>query len=147
MCYCNYAVFCISESNVKFEKIFYLILYYSNGCWSYDLKGNVLQNYATVHVCKHIVVDYNYCKFCNSIHYKDPLLFNKFSVSISNETWNWNFAVHISLDENKVKDRLSEIHAPSNLLKWQTYNFKIDNINGLRKSKQIANSNIWKYEL
>ena len=91
---------------------------------------------STYHTCADWLTKYNYCKHRNSIYYKGPLLFTEFSSE--NETWNTCFTI-TSL-KSRIKRNLHEIQSRGEPLEWQSKNFKLYEINGLRKSDRLANS-------
>ena len=98
------------------------------------IPDNAPKTGSTYQTCADWLNDYNYCKFRNSINFKGPLLYTEFSGS--NETWSSCYT--LTSIKNKIKSKLSEMQAQGDPLNWQSENFKLYNINGLRKSDRIA---------
>ena len=98
------------------------------------IPDNAPKTGSTYQTCAEWLNDYNYCKFRNSINYKGPLLFTEFSGA--NEMWSSCYT--LTSIKNQIKSKLSEMQAQGDPLKWQSDNFKLYNINGLRKSDRIA---------
>ena len=93
---------------------------------------------STYETCTDWLAEQNYYKCRNSIFYKGPLLFSEMSM----EHTIWNSCSSITSTKNAIKRKLGELQSQGEPEEWLSQNFKLYNINGLRKSARIANSTL-----
>ena len=87
--------------------------------------------------CTDWLSEFSYTKYQNSIYYKGPLLFTE----IASANKNINLCYSDSSLKSSIKTTLREIQKQGDAMEWQSVNFKLYNISGLRKSSRIANLN------
>ena len=98
------------------------------------IPNNAPSTGSSYETCAGWLAEQNFYKQRNSIYFKGPLLYTE--LSSANEEW--NSCISIPSLKNSIKRKLLEIQSQGDSMEWQAANFKLYNINGLRKSERIV---------